>query len=113
MTDSDGGYSFTGLAPGDYSVTFVDPDGRDFTVNGAGDGDDSNAAADGTTGIITLEAGEFNPTIDAGIVPASLLSSPPLAFTGSNSVDMALFALMLFVVGLMLVAGTRRRRPVS
>jgi len=72
VTDADGMYLFTDLAPGDYSLTFTDPDGREFTTQDAGadDAADSDVNAAGETGVVTLDAGENDPTIDAGLLPA-------------------------------------------
>ena len=73
-TDSDGFYEFTGLNPGEeYQVTFEEstlPDGFEFTAadQGGDDTADSDADANGVTPIVTLDPGENNPTIDAGIV---------------------------------------------
>ena len=108
VTDGDGYYSFRGLVPGDYTVTFVDPEGRGFTSQNVGnDASDSDASSDGSTPIVTLQPGEFNPTIDAGIVVPVTQSSPPLAFTGANSKTLALFAAMFAAFGFVLVAVTR------
>jgi fimbrial isopeptide formation D2 family protein/uncharacterized repeat protein (TIGR01451 family) len=76
VTDADGAYSFTGLTPGDYTVTFVRPAGYVFTERGAGSDNavDSNpATATGVTATVTLAAGDYDPTIDAGLYrPASV-----------------------------------------
>lgn len=69
-SDGDGFYQFTGLAPGTYSVQFV-PTGYDFTLANQGGDDalDSDADPDtGKTGTYTLAAGEYNDTVDAGLV---------------------------------------------
>ena len=79
-TDTTGFYEFTGLAPGDYAVSFALPSGYTFTSADAGANDalDSDAnVSTGRTDAITLAAGEHNPTLDAGIFvddtqPASL-----------------------------------------
>ena len=69
-----GYYEFTGLTPGvQYQVQFTAPDGYGFTlrdVNGnSQDSVDSDAnPANGRSGIVTLSSGEFNRTIDAGVV---------------------------------------------
>ncbi len=80
-TDNTGAYSFTGLMPGDYSVQFVPtsvPGGFNPTMQNnpaAGDAGDSDIVdlVNGTTATITLSAGEFDDTVDAGyFAPASL-----------------------------------------
>ena len=78
-TDVNGAYAFTSLTPGEYKVMFVAPDGFEFTTANAGgdDGLDSDAdPANGMTQTVTLESGDFNDTLDAGlveIVPAASL----------------------------------------
>ena len=76
-TAADGSYSFTGLAPGTYSVQFVEPAGFDFTLLNAGANvaldSDADPAMNGMTDPVTLVAGENNTTLDAGLVP-----EPPL-----------------------------------
>ncbi|QDV44265.1 Serine-aspartate repeat-containing protein D precursor [Stieleria neptunia] len=76
--DGDGGYKFAGLTPGDYSVQFVLPGGQVFTtVNAAGVPDDLDSDADpamsGMTQTVTLESGDYDRTLDAGLItPAAL-----------------------------------------
>ena len=70
-TNGSGFYSFTGLVPGTYSVMFNLPDGFEFTGTDQGDDatdSDADPAMDGMTGNYTLAPGEFNMTIDAGLV---------------------------------------------
>ncbi|WP_333600546.1 SdrD B-like domain-containing protein, partial [Flavobacterium sp.] len=63
-----GSYSFTGLIPGTYTVTFTSPAGYTFSPQGAGTtATDSNPNASGVTGSITLISGQNDPTIDAGV----------------------------------------------
>ncbi len=72
-TDAVGQYSFTGLTAGVYQVQFVTPSGKVFTLadQGVNDAADSDAnASTGLTSLITLAAGEFNSTIDAGLKAA-------------------------------------------
>jgi len=73
-TNSDGSYSFSGLAPGTYTVTFVLPDGAIFSPQdqGSDDGADSDIAPDGTA-TITLEPGQVDNTLDAGIINSASL----------------------------------------
>ncbi|QIP15074.1 DUF11 domain-containing protein [Spirosoma aureum] len=71
LTNATGFYSFTGLTPGSslsYSVGFTAPNGYTATLANVGD-DTKDSDADlitGKTQAITLTAGEFNPTLDAG-----------------------------------------------
>ena len=73
ITDANGGYSFTSLVPGVYSVAFAAPAIYAFTTTDAGSDDalDSDAnGITGATGSVTLASGEFNDTLDAGLVDA-------------------------------------------
>ena len=123
-TDEFGEYEVTGLVPGAYTVTFTDPEDRGFTAQNVGnDAEDSDASADGSTGVTILEGGEFNPTIDAGIAtpervtivpefvpgPTVTVPAPMLAFTGVNSLTLALYAAGLAVIGFIIVAVTGRK----
>ena len=70
-TDANGEYAFTGLVPGAYKVEFVAPEGFEFTTPNVGDDDSVDSDADpdnGMTQTITLESGDFNGTLDAGLV---------------------------------------------
>ncbi len=71
-TDASGHYKFVGLNPGfEYQVQFVAPNGYDFTTRDAGSNDtiDSDASqSTGKTQVVTLAAGEFNTSLDAGLV---------------------------------------------
>ncbi|WP_310589090.1 SdrD B-like domain-containing protein [Fibrella forsythiae] len=76
-TDANGLYSFTSLTPGTpYVVGFGQPAGFLPTLANVGTNDalDSDASvATGLTGVYSLTADEFNPTVDAGFYkPASL-----------------------------------------
>lgn len=69
-TDGLGGYLFTNLPAGQYSVGFVLPSGYVFTTANAGTNDAADSDANATTGrtdVITLAAGEVNTTLDGGI----------------------------------------------
>jgi len=69
QTDANGLYLFSGLEPGDYSVSFVLPDGYAWTAKDAGDdAADSDADANGDAAQTTLEGGETDLTWDAGLV---------------------------------------------
>ena len=72
-TTANGGYyEFTDLNPNlTYMVEFVEPSGSDFATPDQGD-DTTDSDADQATGFsgpIDLTPGEFNSTIDAGLVP--------------------------------------------
>lgn len=74
VTDANGNYLFSDLAPGDYSVAFILPEGFEFTAQDVGD-DAADSDADpttGMTGIYSLEAGETDLTADAGLVLANV-----------------------------------------
>lgn len=70
-TDANGNYLFTNLTPGSYQVRFQAPAGYAVTtqdVNGNTlDGVDSDIDASGLTGLYTLNSGDDNRTVDAGL----------------------------------------------
>ncbi|WP_208300297.1 SdrD B-like domain-containing protein [Prosthecobacter fusiformis] len=72
ITDGTGFYEFLNLAPGDYRVQFpANLNGGNLVLTGLDqggtDGTDSDAdVATGLTVVVTLAAGESNPSIDAG-----------------------------------------------
>ena len=76
-TDADGAYSFEDLDPGTYSVQFEIPDDYEYSPLNAGGDDsldsDADPVQDGMTETTTLESGDNDDTLDAGIyLPASL-----------------------------------------
>jgi hypothetical protein len=75
VTNSNGGYAFTNLNPGQYTVMFIKPNGYQATIaNQGNDVSDSDAnVTTGKTGIITLLAGQTDNTIDAGFYQLSRL----------------------------------------
>ena len=76
-TDANGGYNFSGLKPGDYQVKFTSPTGYSFSTANVGD-DSKDSDADRTTGLtqtVTLTSGEFNGTVDAGLVRLASLGN--------------------------------------
>ncbi|MTB53823.1 DUF11 domain-containing protein, partial [Lewinella sp. W8] len=70
-TAGDGSYSFDNLEPGDYSVQFVlIPDYTFTTLNAGGDealDSDADPAMNGMTETVTLESGDDNDDLDAGL----------------------------------------------
>jgi SdrD B-like domain len=76
-----GWYYFDNLTPGNYSVRFLPPSNLGFTVPGAtatvsGSPPEANNSqpldATGITKVVTLVAGDNNPQLDAGFVPAAI-----------------------------------------
>jgi len=75
-TDSNGGYSFNDLFPGDYRVVFTLPSSDwSFSPQNQGGDDARDSDADPNTGetdLITLSPGEDDDSVDAGMdIPAS------------------------------------------
>ena len=76
-TDSNGDYSFTNLAAGDYKVMFEDSSAEDKAfigqTEGTADGSDVDPA-NGMTGTVSVTAGNNTPDVDAGVasIPGSL-----------------------------------------
>jgi protocatechuate 3,4-dioxygenase beta subunit len=76
ITDANGGYIFTNVTPGSYTIGFSNiPVGMEFTqeVGGPSDNDNSNVnPSTGLTASFTVVAGTHNPTIDAGLTTPQL-----------------------------------------
>ena len=72
-TDGSGRYLFSGQPAASYQVVFVAPSGSAYTASPANRGADptldSDISPSGTTGIITLGAGQMRLDIDAGFYP--------------------------------------------
>jgi uncharacterized repeat protein (TIGR01451 family) len=86
-SNSSGNYSFGSLRPGDYVVKVSKPSGYTITSKGsdASSGNDSNIDASGKTDLITVNSGESNTTIDAGLfLTPSTLSNSDLQITKSD-----------------------------
>ncbi len=78
VTNAEGYYEFRGLRPGDYVVEFVPPAGFGFTMHHEGLDTAKDSDADRATGrseVVNLSAGEFDPTIDAGLASGSVLAA--------------------------------------
>ncbi len=74
VTGPNGEYLFDDLFPGDYVVTFANPNGDQTPTdqNVGDDATDSDINDAGVTGVVTLESGENDDTVDAGYIPANL-----------------------------------------
>ncbi len=89
-TDAVGFYQFTNLLPGDYFVEFVPPTGYALTLanRGTSDLDDSDAdPMTGRTAVTTLNAGENDPTWDAGLYQTVRLGNRVWYDTNNNGVQ--------------------------
>lgn len=109
VTDANGGWSVTGLPPGTYYVEFSDPAGRTFTPADANtnDGIDSDAGNGGRTGVVVLGIGEYNPTIDAGIVSQTTTITSRLPDTGSELLNYLALAGLFMASGCALLMARR------
>ncbi|MDK2826244.1 MAG: hypothetical protein PWQ44_1424 [Methanolobus sp.] len=68
VTNSSGYYEFADLNAGSYYIEFVSPSGYVFTTaNQGGEDVDSDAEAGGITNCFTLNAGDYNSVVDAGL----------------------------------------------
>ena len=75
-TNAEGLYSFAGLTPGDYKAIFTAPADFQFSPQDQGGDDTIDSDADtstGMTGVVTLQSGESNSTLDAGLFQATSL----------------------------------------
>jgi uncharacterized repeat protein (TIGR01451 family) len=68
-TDENGNYEFTSIDIGEYYLIFNIPKGYFVSMQDQEDNDaiDSDANEDGRTGVIKLEAGKINSTVDMGL----------------------------------------------
>ncbi|MCK6394374.1 SdrD B-like domain-containing protein [Zoogloea sp.] len=72
-TDANGNYLFKDLVPGNYSVQVVAPAGTSFTGKDLGGNDttDSDVDSTGKSGVINLESGETDTSVDAGLTQST------------------------------------------
>ncbi len=76
-TDENGFYEFRNIKPGDYIVRFVPPTGFGFTLQeeGLDAGIDSDVdRATGRSRLVSLAAGDYNETVDAGLASGQVLA---------------------------------------
>lgn len=87
-TAADGTYSFTGLVPGNYQVKFATPTGYSLTTVDAGDDAiDSDAGVGGVSAVFTLNSGDNNTTLDAGMVQLASIGDRVWADTNGNGIQ--------------------------
>ncbi|WP_016952819.1 SdrD B-like domain-containing protein [Anabaena sp. PCC 7108] len=89
-TNANGGYNFSGLTPGDYQVQFTSPTGYSFSTANQGGDDALDSDANTTTGLtqtVTLTSGEFNGTLDAGLVPLASLGNFVFEDNNANGIQ--------------------------
>ncbi|CAN5605541.1 hypothetical protein BH10CHL1_BH10CHL1_03290 [soil metagenome] len=79
ITDNDGFFLFSNLAPGDYKLKFITPTGAEFTKQTAGLNDNSDAdPTTGETAVTTLSPGQVDLSWGVGIIsiPTALDTEP-------------------------------------
>jgi len=90
-TDSNGEYYFLGLDPGTYSVQFIIPDGMDYTASNMGDDaldSDIVPGMNGMTATYTLDPGELDFTVDAGLyVPPNGAIGDPCSCLNNSTTE--------------------------
>jgi CshA-type fibril repeat protein len=91
VTDANGSYTFVSLEAGEYVIKFIEKDGYRFTLQNAQDiSKDFDSDADSETGktaSITLNAGENNVSIDAGMYIAAKPSIQVVKTTNDGNVS--------------------------
>lgn len=98
ITFSDGGYSFIGLPPGNYQISFGALPGYNRTLADQGDGaTDSDAiASTGLTTILSIAAGQTDNTLDAGYYQTSVINGFVLADSNNDNIgDLAITGVTL------------------
>jgi fimbrial isopeptide formation D2 family protein/uncharacterized repeat protein (TIGR01451 family) len=89
-TAADGSYSFAGLQPGDYSVEFVPPAGYSISPQNQGGDDAADSDVDPATNrteTFTLDAGENDPSLDAGMYEPASIGNQVWEDTNGNGVQ--------------------------
>ena len=72
QTDANGNYAFQDLAPGEYIVRFLAPDGTVLSTSNVGIDDSADSDAQGPsgfTGVYKVASDEHNDSVDAGLSP--------------------------------------------
>jgi hypothetical protein len=135
-TGADGAYEFTGVEEGDYYLRFTTPKSWEFGLVDQGDDDtlDSDAVFKSGEGeeeehfeiaetvVFSLDAGEVNNTIDAGMI--KIFVSPQvitttttvpstLPFTGFGHSDAAGMGVILMALGGFVILALRRKEEES
>ena len=91
VTENGGQYLFENLDAGDYQVMFGTTGGLTYTTQSADPADavnnDSDAGADGMTGTISLDIGEAERDVDAGLVDPGTGSISGRYFCDENNND--------------------------
>ena len=98
LTNADGFYQFIDLTPGTYAVMFVLPDGYQYTDLNVGTDDtvdnDVDLSTNQMTMNTTLDPGEFDWTLDAGIdlIPYNLIADPCSCLNNATNEDNGQFS---------------------
>ncbi|WP_347250248.1 SdrD B-like domain-containing protein, partial [Zoogloea sp.] len=87
-TDANGNYGFT-VTPGTYSVAVLKPAGYEITGQdlGGDEATDSDINAAGNTAPVTLQSGQNNPNVDAGLYKLAELGDKVWYDTNKNGVQ--------------------------
>ncbi|NLL83275.1 MAG: DUF11 domain-containing protein, partial [Lentisphaerae bacterium] len=87
VTDSNGNYSFSGLLPGDYVVRVDVPSGATATKQFSGEDRaiDSDGNAKGWSGLVTVDSGDNDTTVDFGFVWANASVGDRFWFDADNN----------------------------
>ncbi|MBP0492577.1 SdrD B-like domain-containing protein [Pararoseomonas indoligenes] len=86
-TGTGGAYNFTGVAPGQYQVQFVAPNGTVFSPQDQGTSENFDSDANpstGTTALISLASGRTQPNVGAGIFTPASTGTGNIFFLDAN-----------------------------